>query len=97
MSFVFAENDERFTNHPQLLAHFERLGIPLKCVRTTCPICWKILSTTGALKIHMRTHTGEKPFRCKVCGKGHIHKGNLDRHLRTVHGIVQNEQNKELE
>jgi len=33
-----------------------------------CPICRKVIHGAGKLPRHMRTHTGEKPFACEVCG-----------------------------
>ena len=33
-----------------------------------CPVCHKIIHGAGKLPRHMRTHTGEKPFSCEVCG-----------------------------
>lgn len=37
-----------------------------------CPDCGARFSATSALKVHIRRHRGEKPFKCQYCEKGNI-------------------------
>ncbi|XP_074033708.1 uncharacterized protein isoform X3 [Leptinotarsa decemlineata] len=47
-----------------------------------CKICSKSFIWKCHLKIHEKTHTGEKSFQCKICLKSFVERGNLKAHER---------------
>ena len=48
----------------------------------TCEYCGKVYCRKYVLKIHMRTHTGFKPLRCKVCDKSFSDPSNMKKHVK---------------
>ncbi|XP_064101922.1 uncharacterized protein LOC135212453 [Macrobrachium nipponense] len=48
----------------------------------SCDKCWRTFSKKSLLSLHMRSHTGERPYVCSVCQKGFAQKGDLTRHSR---------------
>nr|XP_031833470.1 zinc finger protein 37-like isoform X6 [Nomia melanderi] len=54
-----------------------------------CSDCGKTLSTSYNFLIHRNTHTGEKPYVCRVCDKGFRSGSGLNRHTRDVHAGVK--------
>lgn len=49
-----------------------------------CPHCLKKLDTRYKLERHVRTHTGERPFKCEVCASRFNQKSSLKTHS-TIH------------
>uniref|UniRef100_A0A8C2FGI0 Si:ch211-212k18.5 n=1 Tax=Cyprinus carpio TaxID=7962 RepID=A0A8C2FGI0_CYPCA len=57
----------------------------------TCRFCGKVLSSDSSLQIHLRSHTGERPYQCPVCLSRFTTRGNLKAHF-----LRHREQNPEL-
>lgn len=47
-----------------------------------CIYCGKVYSRKYGLKIHIRTHTGFKPLKCKFCLRPFGDPSNLNKHVR---------------
>ncbi|CAO1331903.1 unnamed protein product [Diamesa serratosioi] len=81
----------RFTTKGNLKVHFQRHSdkyphIPMN--PNPCLVCKKVLSCRSALQMHYRVHTGERPFRCKICGRSFTTKGNLKTHMSVHHSSL---------
>lgn len=42
-----------------------------------------LIKRPSLTQIHLRSHTKERPFKCRVCERGFTTKGNLKQHLLT--------------
>ncbi|KAM3614546.1 uncharacterized protein V6R79_015968 [Siganus canaliculatus] len=48
-----------------------------------CSYCSRTFRFLSQFVIHLRVHTGERPFKCHECGKGFSKNSNLNLHLKT--------------
>jgi KRAB domain-containing zinc finger protein len=53
--------------------------------RFKCSICGAHVLSNAVLIVHMRTHTGERPFECDLCTARFARKACLKRHIKGVH------------
>uniref|UniRef100_H3DKJ0 Zinc finger and BTB domain containing 46 n=1 Tax=Tetraodon nigroviridis TaxID=99883 RepID=H3DKJ0_TETNG len=50
-----------------------------------CPYCSFSAMHQCILKRHMRSHTGERPYPCEICGKKFTRREHMKRHTLQVH------------
>ncbi|XP_061908357.1 zinc finger protein 341 isoform X2 [Entelurus aequoreus] len=58
-------------------------SLKAKGLKLKCNFCDKIFSKNFDLQQHIRSHTGEKPFQCIVCGRAFAQKSNVKKHMQT--------------
>ena len=83
----FVDPMYRYSTYPRMIPFFghHRTNSPQTSPRNqgfTCEYCGKVYCRKYVLKIHMRTHTGFKPLRCKVCDKSFSDPSNMKKHVK---------------
>lgn len=59
-----------------------------------CSFCAKSFSRSEHRTRHERSHTGYKPFQCKICKHSFVRRDLVQRHIRTVHRVLLLESKK---
>lgn len=60
----------------------------LLMARVSFQVCGKSFNRMYNLLGHMHLHAGSKPFKCPYCSSKFNLKGNLSRHMKVKHGVM---------
>lgn len=73
--------------HHHYISASSASALPQSQDRYICTTCNKAFSRPSSLRIHIHSHTGEKPFKCPHagCGKAFSVRSNMKRHERGCH------------
>lgn len=72
--------DKYFAISSSRLQHIRRQHLKQK--KHLCQYCGQGFSDSTSLKVHIRTHTGERPYKCPVCPRAFAKSNGMVVHLR---------------
>ncbi|KAH6923499.1 hypothetical protein HPB50_001961 [Hyalomma asiaticum] len=75
----------RFSNSSHLSRH-RRVHLDASEM-FVCPECWASFARKDVMQRHMLSHTGERPYACRVCGDVFTQRVSARRHEKNSHGI----------
>lgn len=62
-------------------------------IKNSCPYCNKVFGSVRDMKLHIRSHTGEKPYKCDYCGQTFSLKRSIEKHVlkqHQMHVVIEN-------
>lgn len=87
--------DRAFSSMDQMVIHLKTKHAQLESApprpapdkKHTCPFCGKAFAQSFNLKLHVNTHTGERPYKCDQCPKSFTQRSNLNVHINKSHRV----------
>jgi hypothetical protein len=85
----YCHDDTRFASREELADHKAKMHEGQKQTKQTmpCPVCALPCKDKHLLAIHMRVHTGERPYQCTKCPAKFRCTSGLNAHLRKHAGL----------
>lgn len=84
-----SECDKRVLGVEKMLLHIKDHILEKNTLN--CPVlkCGKLFKDPREFKLHLKAHTGHKPYKCSDCGKRFFLRENYETHA-SRHGIMKN-------
>lgn len=86
-SFQCTRCDSAFVKEKTLYEHMKHVHFYKKCIQ--CAHCDMTFVYRSGYKIHLRTHTGEKPYACSACNECFPTASHRKKHFDRMHTDVR--------